>query len=310
VDSQPNSEKASAKTRDPCLPIYLHIERVRGLLSQLEDGISDSFLITTAATGKETKNTGFSAGVRANIPILGGGSVKGGLGKGKEENEALEISRELRHTPSSLLYKCLNRLDQDHRIVVLESAQDFDKLKRGNIVEFWATLKNNPLNDALNSIKELANLASLITDPKRQIPKSRKRKVGTDSIAEYTPKQIAMMLAELIQSNSLELVGEMLDVPGGKAVLSVEPSYFIDQGSSDVVSGEFRILGTTLRIIKPLSEDSIDLLRNTKLGHFDRRQIDQIKQGYLEMQKTFRLPDFITEIQAPALQIIPIAIYV
>ena len=114
----------------------------------------------------------------------------------------------------------------------------------------------------------------------------------------------------LTQSKSLEIIGEMLDIPGVKAVLSAKLNYFSDQNAQEIIDGEFRVLGKVIRVIGSGSEDTINLLRKTSFGRFDRNIIDQLASAFVGVKEAgINFPEFITEIQGPALQIIPIAIF-
>ncbi len=118
------------------------------------------------------------------------------------------------------------------------------------------------------------------------------------------------ILDEVKQAGSLEIVGEMLDVPGATAVLSTKPEFFSDRNASEIIDGEFRVLGKVIRAVPTDSEESINLLRKTSFGLFDERIFEGFSDGF-EDQEDFglRFPEFVTAIEGPALQVVPIAIF-
>lgn len=118
------------------------------------------------------------------------------------------------------------------------------------------------------------------------------------------------ILDALAQAGSLEIIGELLDVPSAKAVLSTKPEFFSDQNASEIIDGEFRVLGKVTRVVKTDSEESINLLRKTSFGHMDSSVFDQLGDAFQDEEENgVRFPELVTEIEGPALQVIPIAIF-
>ena len=123
-------------------------------------------------------------------------------------------------------------------------------------------------------------------------------------------RQVDGFVASLTQSNSLEVVGEVLDVPGTTAVLSTKLDYFSDRNASEIIDGEFRVLGKVVRIIGPDSQDAINLLRKTSFGRVDRKMFEGMKDASVTLREAgLEIPEIVTEIRGPALQVIPIAIF-
>jgi hypothetical protein len=123
-------------------------------------------------------------------------------------------------------------------------------------------------------------------------------------------KLLGGMLASLTQSNSLELIGELLDAPGTKAVISAKLNYFSDRDATEIIDGEFRVLGKVVRIIKTDSDIPINLLRKTCFGLLDSKILNQFKNAFEGVEEAgIKVPELVTEIKGPALLVIPIAIF-
>jgi hypothetical protein len=115
----------------------------------------------------------------------------------------------------------------------------------------------------------------------------------------------------LVQSGSLELLGEMLDAPEAKAVLSTNLEFFSDSNASELIDGEFRVLGKVVRVVDHNSGASINLLRKTAFGRFDSSLFDELGQVVTGAEGSgINLPEFRTRVEGPAIQVIPISIFV
>ena len=74
----------------------------------------------------------------------------------------------------------------------------------------------------------------------------------------------------------------MLDASPARAVLSTKPEYFGNEDASEIIDGEFRVLGKVIRSIATDSEQSINLLRKTSFGHIDNKIFDQLGEAFVD----------------------------
>ena len=65
-----------------------------------------------------------------------------------------------------------------------------------------------------------------------------------------------------------------------------------------------------VRAVGADSEESINLLRKTAFGRFPSKLFSEVGTVTTGAQEVIDLPDFTTEIKGPAIQVIPIAIFV
>jgi len=116
-------------------------------------------------------------------------------------------------------------------------------------------------------------------------------------------------LKALSQPNSIELVGELVSNPEIKVVLTTKSDFFTPGGEAEIIDGEFLILGKVIRVIR--SDESINLLRKTTFGRFKEDTLNKLVSGFEGFENAgYRIPELITEIKAPAFQVIPIAIFI
>lgn len=301
------------KSTDLCVPIYLNQQIVFDLLAVLEDGFYQLSTIKTSAANTENQKTdaGASIGV-SNVFALLGISLAGGRSKEKGSAEQEEVSREKVHTPTSLFARLRLTLNEKNLLKEPQAKEEIDKLTSGDFVEFRAVLRKNPLLDTIEGFKQLMEVAVLFTDDGSGHQKGKKSGKGgrPQDPNQLIARQLDGMMASLTQLNSLEIIGEMLDIPGVKAVLSGKLDYFSDRNASEIIDGEFRVLGKIVRVIGSDSEDTINLLRKTSFGRFDSNTFEQFKEAFDGAEEVgIKFPELVTEIEGPAIQIIPIAIF-
>ncbi|MHB8086009.1 MAG: DUF6414 family protein [Dehalococcoidia bacterium] len=282
---------------DLCVPIYLNQQIVFDSLAILENGFSQFSIIKTAAMEVETKNTSIGASVgESNIFAFLGVSFKGENDISTGAHKLTEISKEKVHTPTSLFAKLRVALNSNDLIRHVKLETDLDNLSTGQFIEFRAVLRKNPLVDAIEGFKGLIELAAIFTNDKK-------------GMAALIP-QIDAMLIALTQSDTIDIIGEMLDSRKMKVVLSTKLSYFNNRDASEIIDGEFSVIGKVIRIVLPNSGENINLFRKTTFGMLNRKTFEKLKDGFKGSEEAgFKFPNLVTEIDGPAIQIIPIAIF-
>lgn len=124
-----------------------------------------------------------------------------------------------------------------------------------------------------------------------------------------------MIYDDLIKTNTLDL---LVDVNNEKfkVLLSAQIKYFIDGFESEVVEGNYRILGKVIKIYR--EDEHINLFRKTSFKIFQKPIIDNMINDFnkclgnneTENESQIKFPKIISEVKGPCLVIIPIAIYV
>ena len=70
------------------------------------------------------------------------------------------------------------------------------------------------------------------------------------------------------------------------------------------------MLGKVIWAIEADFDETINLLRKTSFGHIENRVFDQLGDAFEDQEEVgLRFPKLVTEIEGPALQIVPIAIF-
>lgn len=143
----------------------------------------------------------------------------------RRENSRAERSRYREGAHPSLFVSKLRLLLDDKSLVEkVQTLEEVERLTGGQLTEFRAVLRKNPLFDAIETFKQLMNLATLFSEQQTGASQGGKhsgRSKGRKSTGTHQPKDENQIILEqldglrtaLTQSGSLEIVGEMLDTP-------------------------------------------------------------------------------------------------
>lgn len=77
------------------------------------------------------------------------------------------------------------------------------------------------------------------------------------------------------------------------------------------MDGQFTVLGKVVKIVGYGSDDHINLLRKTSLSMVNDETIDQMFSGFATAQQQgIRLDEISTRVAGPAIQVLPISVYI
>jgi hypothetical protein len=284
------------------IPIYLNQKYVFDILAMIEDGFSQiQTLKTISSSANESSHKVQGEIGLNNIFAFLGVKMSGEADKKNKGNNEISAEKQKVHTPNSLFGKMQNLLEEQNLIKktnILES-------ETGDFVLFKATLRKNPAIDTLESYLMFFKLAMNFTDKNQQGKQQRTDGQNNEKLL----KQFELLVTQLKLEGSLDLIGENVGDEIFKAVLTIDRDYLNDPSLSDIVDGEFFILGKTIKIIKAKNE-GINLLRKTSLSNVSQSMLEQLFSGFQNLgQHGLKDTHVITNINGPVLQIIPIAIY-
>lgn len=285
---------------DYSVPIYLNQSIVFDLLAIMEDGLAQ---VSSIRTSENTKG-GAEAGIGAsNVFALLGITLKAA----RDSQSGKEVSQERVHTPSSLFAKVRHRLRADKLVRDLTKGETaLDDVRAGQFVEVVVTLRRNPLAEALQAMVETAGGIRLLQAFNKDQGKSAIEKQQEATLQKVT-EQAKRLATALTSGRAIDLIGPLIPGPG-MALLAAEQRYFADHSSNEIADGRFRVFGKVVRNTTG-SDEAISLLRNTQFAH-----MPQVMQPLVEGVKSVKesgltIPDAITTVPPPALQILPIAIF-
>lgn len=344
--------------KDLYIPIYLNQKTIVDLLATIEDGFSDTRDVTQSNTDSTTSRNeyGGSFGLGGISQFLGlsfGGDAR--RGTGQEDQNVNQVAQTKMYTPSSLFHKLRSLLEarEDSPIKTVESTEGIQQLSAGDFIEFRAILRKNPLVELFETLGELVNFALQTeaaeneqpqpSSPEQQSPEQQLQdfqkllsgdfegigdmeagdalqgQSGVEAHPMY--KMIKVFQDALAKEGALEIIGEMLDAPGVNTVLSTRLEGFDNGDMSEIIDGEFRVLGKVVRVVSS-GDEGIKLLRKPPLGALKDEYLENLTEmlttGYEEdgelseeeQEIPIEIPDIKTTVEGPALLILPVAIFV
>lgn len=286
---------------DLVVPVYLNQRIVFDLVAMLQGGIAAVTQITqtqsdsSSISGEVSSTFGLSQALssllRVDFSGKAGGSTAAETGETRSEQRI--------HTPASL-FIALRALLREKDFIVAD-ATDLE-FRPGDIVEFSAMLQRNPLLESLGSFIELVDLMQAFTqgEPKQKGAKS--------SDMNKIKRQMETFVSALQGSDTLDLTTDPL-ASGHRAVITLEQQYLSDPTMADLVDGTFRVVGKVTRVVGH-GDEPISLNRKSAMGKLPPTVMEQMKQAFEGPDLggfTFRPLEW--EIEGPAIQVIPIAIF-
>lgn len=286
------------------VPVYLNQKFVFDLLAMLQGGISTVTSVTEASKISKTDGEKVSAGFGLSeaLSTLLKIDLSGTRDKSSGNEEANTTSQERVHTPASLFFQLRNTLIEKGYLI---DGTDEELPKAGDFVEFEGFLKRNPIVETIDSLAEMMDMADVF----EQKPQPKKGKPNQISENQKIKQQMVRFSDALKAGSTIDLSSKSLK-GGYTAVVTVETSFLNDPLMSDLVDGQFKIIGKVIRSVSD-SSDSINLLRKTALSKMPSTLMLEAL-GHLSAlgsEEGFSIPELKLEIEGPAIQILPIAIY-
>jgi len=287
------------------VPVYLNQKLVFDLLAMLQGGISTVTTVTESSSNKNISGERVSAGFGLSEAFST--LLKIDLSGSKEKTTGTEgtntSSQERVHTPASLFFQLRNLLLEKGYL----KENQTDLPKAGDFVEFEGFLKRNPIVETIDSFAEMMDMAEAFEDK----PQPKKGSHNANHLSESQKiKQQMIRFSDALKSGStIDLSSASLE-NGYTAVVTVETGFLNDPLMSDLVDGQFKVIGKVIKSVSNSSE-SINLLRKTPLSKMPSElMFNAIAQlSSLGSDQGFDIPELKMEIKGPAIQVLPIAIY-
>lgn len=299
------------------LVLYLNQKYVFDVLAMIEGGFYQVETVKASQGSGEEVATKFAGNVGiTNAFSLLGISFSADRAKKQNETRQEDSSFERIHTPNSLFARMRETLHSENLIVIPEP----DTLAPGEFVEFNATLRKNPVIEMFDSFVTAAEMFGAITnqiqptqDGKSQQNRNQRTatpKPSVDTGNQPVMDQIKALSQQLKNSSTFDIIGDIVDNDEAQTVLTLDRSFLTDPTYLDLLYGEYTVIGKVTKVLKEDSQDHIDLLRRTGFGVFDEAVLVPMKLMSEQMKGSgLRIPELVTEIEGPAIQVIPIAIF-
>jgi hypothetical protein len=320
--------------RDLIIPIYIDTNALLDLLASIEGGFSVVEKVTTQSADARGIDRGVKAetGTEFGIPnVLS--LLKLNLGysadwkRAQEESQKMETERY--HTYGSLFYRLREYLYGNSLIKRLgENQNNWDAIQPSDFVEIHGLFRPNPLANSLEIVDRLAGMfqllstGSFVSQPLQKgskgkpVSEEQKNLQEQKRAAQQQAKQIEEIkkflrgvLSDLQAENIRAFVVDLDEPEEYKAIVLLYLSYLRDQTMIEISHREYRLLGKVVRKIEADSDEFVDLLLGTGLGGIGREVLEELVNA-LAQAPGMNLPEIETQIAGPALEIVPIAIFV
>ncbi len=310
----PNDQSQTANAIDIPAALYLNQRLVFDMLASLEDGFSQLQNIETSTKTSNTNDQQINGSLgMSNVFALLGVSIAGKAANSATQGDSEVLSEQRVHTPTSLFVRLRQHLQDSGLLKALNDNDSINEISTGDFVEFKVSLNRSPFVEALKGIQEIFKLAVIFSEPgtttnqklsKGSSPKNQR----PTQLSQQIEKQIDAMVKAVTAAGSVDLIG--IWSHGVKFVLTAESDYFIDPTLNDVVDGEFWVLGKVTRIVNDSSDPGISLLRKTPLGILGTKMLTDLGGSVQSVEQSgMNIPTIVTHIPAPAVQVIPVAIF-
>lgn len=321
---------------DLIIPIYVDTNALLDVIASIEGGFSFLEKITSRTTNsnKSDQTLNVSGGTEFGIPnVLNLIKVSlGGAFSWMQNRENLEeLASEKYHTYGSLFqrlrYALKTQKVQTSQIPFKTfdgSSVSWDKIRPHTFVEIQGIFFPNPLVDSMGTINGLIHLMEIFANSASKIGGSTKQKpqliTSSHNLFNVDPtmlhqmsqiKKIIQGLLDDIEKQDIRTV--VANIPSGqeayRVVISLFTEYLRDKTFSELLFKEYKLFG---KVVGKLTDSTshIDLLQGTSLRGLDESAITDMLSAFNQPNSGIKLPTAETKINGPALQVIPIAIYV
>jgi hypothetical protein len=269
-----------------------------------------SRLETVTRKRVEGHETGAGAGGEVGFGnVFGLLSVKLGGSRTRQERAegGEEVSSERVHTPNSLFARMRERLFEEGRVERLLA-----NASPGSFVEATMRLEKNPLLESLEALASILSIATIFqsSSPGGGGKQQGRRRTQPRSEEEQMLGQMNDLVTQLNTGQVVDLIATPSAESEANVILTLDMAYATDPSLSDLIDGEYSVLGKVTRSIPAGDEETINLLRKTSFGPLQASVLDQLKGAFEEIQDDgIALPPLKTEIEPPVIQILPIAVF-
>jgi hypothetical protein len=286
---------------DLVIPVYLNQRVVFDLVAVLEGGIASVTQVshTQSEVADKASQLGVSFGLSKAFASLLRIDLTGKLDKRTSDGLSTTKTEDRIHTPASLFITLRSILRERRYLKTVGQGID---IIPGDLVEFSTALKRNPLTETLDSFMEIMDIFGSFEE---KSDKKRNHKVDQWKTLK---KQLTPLIESLKGGDTVDLTTPPLS-SGHRAVISIEKHHLNDPTMSDLVDGTFWVVGKVTRSIGQ-SEGSISLNRKSAFSRLPSSVLETFKEALQATEKSgIKTPVLEWEIEGPAIQVLPIAIF-
>jgi len=317
-------------------PVYLDVPMMISFLAALEGGIAfEDGSTRRTLTGAQRDREG---GGKLRLPALGsllGFDMSGRMGKQEREEDTEEVKAVRQHTSASLFNALHHRLHQDGYVRILREAGELNEAV-GQLVQVTGAFIGNPLERVLAFFAQALPYAALSEEVEAaeaateqpELPKNP-GKSGSPAVRaraseieqERQRAELARAAEEQAQDAFLGMLVQMrtdlaesairdavLEGPDGlRAILTLSSEFFSETTGEQLSAGSFTVLGKVTRVLG--EDEEVNLTRRTVLGAAGSQVAREVVVESVK-KSGISLDTYDPIIRAPAVQVLPLAVFV
>lgn len=309
---------------DLVVPVYIDTGVLLDLLASIEGGFSVVEKVTTQSTSgtasqKSIAGEGGTAFGVPNVLSLLRIRLGGALSTSKQRESTEQRETERYHTYGSLLHRLHAFLDEKK---LVKNVGSWDSIQPSDFIEIRGVFRPNPLADSLGVLDGVMGLVELAsgfdteaadsgaTQSQKKAAQDKKRAEQEQKKQLHQFRQFAKGLLDDVQKSNTRIFVVDRSAPDDPAtVILLFTDYLRDPTMAEIAHKEYRLLGKVVRKIESSSDEEISLLRGTGIGGVGEEMLGGILGSINEMEG-MNLPEVSSSVSGPALEVVPIAIYV
>jgi hypothetical protein len=309
-------------------PLYLDVSMMTSFLAALEDGIA--FSAGVKQTQERKKDAGAEGEGGAKIPSLSLFSqllsfdLRGKISENTSTGDSEELNLVKKHTETSLFIRLRNTLHQNGGIKYISAEEDLNELVHGELVEVTGQIFRSPLSDIIEVIFRVMDIAGVkLPDEDTSVVSSRqgKRSHSKNQSGQRSQQQAQQNMADIAgmkmlkgirddlnRARVIDVILQPTDLPNITVVTALSLDVLPDHLLDPLLIGRFTLLGKVAQVLCNEGEE-ISLYQRTTFNYLESSVVDQMLEQ-MQQNPTMKLSGHSSTIKAPAIQILPMAIFV
>lgn len=289
---------------DLVIPIYLDSNTLLDLLASIEDGFSVVDKITTHTSGSKSNEISasgeFGIGGIFNVFKI---NLRGDAKKGTTRNSGEESQTERYHTYGSLLNKLRNSLAKENLIKEITDENTYEKVQTSDFIEIHGKFIPNPFVDSMQKLNGILDLiTNLYASTGMEIPTNLTQ-------IEQVKNMLSTLVKDLEREKMQTFIVEPINYPKYKVIVSLFSEYMRDRSGGELPQGEFKLLGKITRKIP--KGQKINLIKGSSISTLGPTIMGQLLTVFKGVgQSGMNIPEIVTEIESPVIEVIPISVFV
>lgn len=293
-------------------PVYLDALWMESFFATLNNGRSYTGESMYRSVSKSDRKREGSAEVSVPIPVVKVGA-KGTYGDGTQDESSSETKWTYEHTPASMFNLLRNQLQSSGRITTITTEDELKNINVGQLVEIRGEILGNPLAQVL---KFWTNIMPLMEPPQPLSPNRGERRsvqgggkskppepVVPDST---TPDAIAFVKYLANEVAAAQVRDNVLKTDFGVDVLLTMSRKLLTESAEEyLLGGNFVALGKVTRVIG--LGQSLDLTRRSTIAAMPDESAEAMA-GISSAMVGLNLRG--SKVDGPALQVLPLAVFV